>query len=162
MNGINYRRILLFLLAPLALILMLWFFNLNLAPSNDISITQLATDINAGTVKEVTVSGDGSDLTILYKDDSVVTSRTSGSSSLEEILGAYGVDESSFGDGGTTIIYKQPSQLTSVFGIILAFLPVLLIIGFFYFMYRQSQEPTTRRALSAKARPGCSPVITQL
>lgn len=152
MNSINYRRMLLFLLAPLALILMLWFFNLNLAPGNDISITQLATDINAGTVKEVTVSGDGSDLTIIYKDDNVVTSRTSDSSSLEEILGAYGVDQSNFGEDGTTIVYKQPSQMAGVFGIVLAFLPVLLIIGFFYFMYRQSQGANNQASAFGKSK----------
>ena len=114
MNTINYRRLLLFLLAPLALMLMLWAFNLNASPTSNISVTQLAADIKDGTVEEVLVGGNGSDLTVIYKDESVASSRTSGVSSLEEILATYGVDQTLLSNGSVIITYQSPSQFTGV------------------------------------------------
>jgi cell division protease FtsH len=164
MNRTQYRRLILFLLAPFALIMVLWAFNLNATPSTDISMTKLATDIKDGKVSEVEVSGDGRELTITYKDDTTAASRTTDVSSLEEILSTYGVDETILSNGSVIINYNSPSPFSNIFAILLGFLPVILIVGFFYFMYRQSQGANNQANAFGKSKArmftGDHPTVT--
>ena len=99
-----------------------------------ISLTELANDINASKVSEITVQTD--DLTVTYKDKTVKDSKKETESSLTDSLGRYGVSTSSLST--VKISINDQSGLGYWLGNILPFLiPLLFILFFIWFLSRQ-------------------------
>ena len=144
----------------------LWNFSFSQQAGVPISIGQLALDIKADVVKEVRVDGSGQKLTISYKDENreAAQSQIDGNVSLEELLSYYGVTAADYGPDGTEIIHEQSGQFGNALGYVLAFLPVILIIGFFYFMFRQAQGTNNQALAFGKSRArmftGDHPAVT--
>lgn len=147
-------RWLLYGLIAIAIVAILWNFSFSDPTNGDISIGQLAEDIRAGLVKTVHVDGSEQKLTIEYYDESRLpaTSQMNTQGSLEELLSYYGVTAADYGEGKTSIINEPTSQFSSILGYLLAFLPVLLILGFFYFMFRQAQGTNNQAIAFGKSR----------
>ncbi len=165
MNSSNAAKWFIYLLVALAILAIMWSYNATSTPAAEISINQLAQDIKDNKVEEITVASDGRKITITYTDPNKAPALTqiSGNSSLEEQLAAYGVTLSS-SEKQPDIIYKAPSQWENWFNIAILLLPAILIIGFFYFMFRQTQGGGNQ-ALSfgkSKARmfTGDQPTVT--
>ena len=70
------------------------------AKANQISVSQLVTDINQSKVKKITVSGD--QLTILYTDDKTAVSMKETSSSLPDLLNNLGTNKDNLQKGRGT------------------------------------------------------------
>jgi cell division protease FtsH len=101
-----------------------------------ISISDLAKDITAGTVKTIAVSGDT--LTIKMQDGSVVTAKKEVESSLSDSLKNYGVPADKI--AATDVTISTESMATYwLFNIVPIVLPVVLIAFFFWFLTRQSK-----------------------
>lgn len=165
MNSSNAAKWFIYLLIALAVAAIMWSYSATSTPTEEISIGQLAQQIKNNEVENITVADDGREITITYTNPNKdqTTSHISDSSSLEEQLAAYGVSfENSENIPG--IIYEAPSPWENWLSIGLLLLPAILIIGFFYFMFRQSQGGNNQ-ALSfgkSKARmfTGDQPTVT--
>ncbi len=166
MKTINSTRWFIFLLIALAVLALLWGYGSATATASEISISQLAQQIEANEVAKINVDGNGRKVTISYTspDRAIATANISENSSLEEQLASYGVSLDANTENAPIIIYSAPSQWNGWINMIALFLPALLIIGFFYFMFRQAQG-SNNQALSfgkSKARmfTGDHPTVT--
>lgn len=105
------------------------------APQN-ISVSQLVADINAGTVKSVTVKGD--DLDISYLDGAARQSKKEAESSLSETLGNLGADKIALGSVQIETVSDEGAGYW--IGNILPFLlPVLFFFFIIWFLSRQAR-----------------------
>jgi cell division protease FtsH len=149
MNSTRLTRWLIYLLIGVAIVAVLWSYNATPTPQNQISISELAQQIKNEEVADLTVSGDGRQILATYTDEQrpPASSDVSSVTSIEEILGAYGVTPQDYADDNPVITYERPSQWSGWLNLIGIFLPAILIIGFFYFIFRQAQG-TNNQALS--------------
>jgi cell division protease FtsH len=155
-NSTKYTRWFIYLLITVAIVAILWTYNSSGSSEDELAISELAQQIKNGEVAKLEVSGDGREVTVSYEDEKrpVALAQISNVSSLEEVLAAYGISESYYGEGKTILIYERPSQWGSWLNLLSIFLPALLIIGFIYLILRQAQG-TNNQALSfgkSKAR----------
>ena len=138
MNSTKYTRWFIYLLITVAIVAILWTYNSSGSSEEELAISELAQRIKEGEVAQLEVSGDGREVTVKYEDFNrpVAISQLSNVSSLEEVLAAYGISESYYGEGKTILIYEKPSQWGSWLNLLSIFLPALLIIGFIYLILR--------------------------
>ena len=116
---------------------------------NEVSLTQLVNDINQGKVKEITAAG--SNISIVYQDNSQAKSRKESESSLADALISLGtnpeelkkVDFKAKEEGGVWI-WLSPVLM---FG-----LPLLLFVFFFFMIFRQAKVGATQAFNFTKAR----------
>lgn len=97
-----------------------------------IPLSQVINDVKSEKVKEIVVND--ARLEINYKDNKKSVSRKETGVSMYSILSDSKVDTSK-----VKITIKDASGLNTWIGIISTFLPVILIIGFFYFIFRQAR-----------------------
>ncbi|MBP3984862.1 ATP-dependent zinc metalloprotease FtsH [Pseudoxanthomonas helianthi] len=98
------------------------------------SYSQFLDQVDSGAVKEVTFSGDG------RADVMKITYRTNGSDQPVSVLGPYDRELINvLRNKNVAIKQEAPSSGISLGSILMTFLPVLLIIGFWLFMMRQMQ-----------------------
>ncbi len=103
-------------------------------PVADISISQLAAQVTAGTVKEIDVSGDT--LSITMQDGSLAEAKKETETSLTESLKNYGVDPAKI--SATNIIIKNESGFGYwIFNLLPILLPVLLVGVLIWMLFRQ-------------------------
>lgn len=98
----------------------------------NIALSQTIADVKANKVKELIVA-DGS-IDVLYKDGTKAVTKKEPGTSLYEVLKDSNTDPSK-----VKITVKDSTALNTWIGILANFLPVLLIIGFFYFVFRQAR-----------------------
>lgn len=99
-----------------------------------VSLSQLATDIQQGVVKEIVVEGDNIKAT--YEGDVEKESRKESETSLTQTLSNYGVTEEQLAN--TTITINEPGGARFWF-LTLAplFIPILLLFGLIWYLSRQ-------------------------
>jgi cell division protease FtsH len=97
-----------------------------------VSLSQVISDVNAEKIEEIIVNDNSLD--IKYKDGKQAISNKEAGSSLYEILQNASVDSSK-----TKITIKDNSGVNTAVGVLTAFLPILIIIAFFYFIFRQAR-----------------------
>lgn len=103
----------------------------------DISLSKLVNRINAEEVKQIEVSG--SDLKIELNDGNKEKAIKEMESSLVETLANYDVNKEALQK--VNVVIKNPSGASFWAGVILPFLlPIIIIIGFLWFMMRQAQR----------------------
>ena len=166
MNTNRVTKWFVYILIAMATAAIFWSLNSNGETSESISISEIAQQLQANEISELQVSGNGRQIEVVYVDIArpKAHSQIGGASSIEEILSAYGVTQSDYGDGRPTIRYEEPSQWEPFLNIAVIFLPALLIIGFFYFIFRQSQGNNNQAMSFGKSRArmftGDHPTIT--
>ena len=104
------------------------------APSNEIPLSQVASDVEAGKVNAITVSGDALDLT--YTDGSQKSSQKDSAAGLPETLATYGVTPEELSKVSLTV----SSQNGFTFWLITLspiILPLIFIGLLFWFLSRQ-------------------------
>ncbi len=103
---------------------------------NIISITQLAQDINQDKIKQITISGN--DLAIIFTDGAKGQSKKEAEISLTETLFNYGVDKTKLAK--VEVDVKEAGGVWNWLGpILFSVLPLLLFVGFFFFIFRQAK-----------------------
>ncbi len=140
-NPTRVSRLVVYALIGVAAVAVIWSLNLKSEPQEYLSISELAQQIKDNEVSELLVSGDGRNVIVEYGNvnRSETQSQISDVSSLEDILSSYGVTEADYADGEPVITYEQPSAWGTWLNLIGIFLPALLILGFFFFIFRQAQ-----------------------
>jgi cell division protease FtsH len=141
------------------------FFTVNQQSSGDniIPINKLATDIKAGRVESIIE--DDSQLEITYKNsDAIRISNKDPNSSLITQLVELGVTPEELSSEVISIDIQRPSALLGIVSIASYILPFLVLIGLFWFIFRQAQG-SNNAAMSfgkSKARmfSGDHPTVT--
>lgn len=154
MNSTRFTRLFIYALIAIAVIAVIWGLNDNSNPQASMPISQLAQQIKADEVAELLVSGDGREVTVMYTNPDRTPAQTqiSGVNALEEVLTSYGVTNEDYADGQPTITYEQPSQWGAWLNLVGIFLPALLILAFFYFIFRQAQGSNNQALSFGKSR----------
>ncbi|MRS03317.1 AAA family ATPase [bacterium] len=132
------------------------------ATSSEVSINQLAADIKASKVTKI--EGDEDRLQVTYKDltESIATKESS--ATLVEQLLALGVTEDQLDPAKLKILIKPPSAWLGVFTALGYILPFILLIGAFFFIFRQAQGSNNAAMSFGKSRArmftGDHPTVT--
>lgn len=100
----------------------------------DVALSQVAQDVNAGVVKSIVVAGDT--LTILYPEDVEKVSKKEVNTPITDTLANYGVSREKL--NAITIEIKNESGFGYWFGALAPFLiPLVFLVVLFYFLTRQ-------------------------
>ncbi len=137
------RNFLIFILALLGISVLL----ASATPSTktqNVSLSQLIDEVNSNKISQIEVAGDK--LTATPKESGAAKQITFKESSAN--LKDYGIDYSK-----VNVVTKNPDGGGSrIFDVILTLLPILVIIGFFYFMMRQAQGSSNQAMSFGKSR----------
>ena len=154
MDSARATRWFVYLLIGIIIMAVIWSYNMTPVPTDNISISKLAQDIHENKVDEIKIDGDGKQITVTYTDSDQpdADSQISGVSSIEEILSSYGITAEDYQDGEPTIIYEKPSEWGKWIDRLLIFLPVVLIIIFLFFIFRQAQGSNSQAMSFGKSR----------
>lgn len=96
------------------------------------SLSQIVSDVKQNKVKKVDVVGDK--VIVEYKDAKVATTNKETQASFVEVLKDYGVDPTK-----VTINVKDTQSGSLLIGFISNVLPMILMIGFLFFIFRQAR-----------------------
>lgn len=104
------------------------------AKPEDIALSQVAGDVRAGLVKEITVSGN--ELKLLYTDETAKVSMKDPDASLPETLASYGATPDDLAK--VSIAIKTESGFKYWFAVLVPILvPILFLVVLFLFLARQ-------------------------
>ncbi len=117
----------------------------------EIPLSQLVKDINQEKIKKITAYG--SELSILYQDETKAKSRKEPENGLREILMAYGVNEEKLNKVDTEIkLEKQGISSWLMPLLIFGILPLLIFGVFFWMIFRQAKAGAAQAFSFTKAR----------
>ncbi|HRN96586.1 MAG TPA: cell division protein FtsH, partial [Candidatus Levybacteria bacterium] len=97
-----------------------------------VPLSRIIQDVQNEKVQSIEVSG--TKLTVTYKNGDIVTSTKEPNTSLYEVLQNAGVETPT-----VDIQIKDEAGLNTWIGILGSILPVILLVGFFYFIMRQAR-----------------------
>ncbi len=128
--------------------------------ADEIPLSQLVTDVNRGMVESISVEGD--DLEITYKDDRIIASRKERGVDLTEALIGLGVEPSKL--SAVDLEIQPPSSLGEWVAILGSFLPFIFLAVLFIFLMRQAQGTNSQALSFGKSRArmftGEKPTVT--
>jgi len=160
-NSARVRSIFVYALIVVAIVVLLYQFRTQATPTNQISLTQLASAIERGEVDKIVA--DDNTLFVTYSNgDKAESRREPGASTTWEQLTALGASLDRLKRVDFTS--KKPSDLSGILTFLGYMLPALLVVGVIYFMLRQAQG-TNNQALSfgksrARMFTGDQPTVT--
>lgn len=97
-----------------------------------VPLSQVVNDVKNDKISSISVSQNNLD--VLYKNGTKVTSKKEDGTSLYEVL-----KDSNVNPSKVKVNVKDTTALNTWISLLANFLPVLLIIGFFYFIFRQAR-----------------------
>jgi cell division protease FtsH len=129
----------------------------------EMPISQVAAEIKAGRVEQITVTGDYSTLEVEFKGGrEPVIARKGSDADVVDVLRNLGVSEEEI--EGIAIEYQQPSGWATWITLLSGILPALLFVGLFYFLLRQAQGSNNQALSFGKSRArmftGDQPTVT--
>ncbi len=138
------KTFLIFFVIMLATAAVLSLFENNQSKTTQVSVTQMVEKIKAGQIKKIEVHGNLLKLTAI--DGQKLTSYKESNESLTDLLVNYGLTPKQLSE--VQIDIKTETGLSYWLGIVLPFiLPILLIVGFIWFLTRQVQG-VNKKAMS--------------
>jgi cell division protease FtsH len=162
---VNSRRqsYIIYVLLFIAIIAMVYLnFRQQNSESNVIAINQLAVDIKSGTVREIIE--DENQLTIKYASGEIKESTHNANATLFEELTLLGVSADELTAPDLKIQVKLPSAWVGILSAAGYLLPFLLMIGAFWFIFRQAQGSNNAAMSFSKSKArmfsGEHPTIT--
>jgi len=162
---VNSRRqsYLIYVLLFIAIIAMVYFnFQQQNSESNVIAINQLAVDIKSGIVREIIE--DENRLTIKYASGEIKESTHNSNATLIEELVLLGVSPNELTAPDLKIQVKLPSAWVGILSAAGYLLPFLLMVGAFWFIFRQAQGSNNAAMSFSKSKArmfsGEHPTIT--
>jgi cell division protease FtsH len=115
----------------------------------EVSLTQLVQDINQEKIKQITLTG--SNLQIVYQDDSKAKSVKEAETDLGQTLLNYGVEKEKLNKVSVEI-KQETSTWTWLGPLLLTILPLLLFVAFFLMIFRQARSGAAQAFDFTKAR----------
>ncbi len=166
MNQSRVTRGVVYFLIVTAIVAILWSYNSAGPAQPELSITELAAQLQARDVAQLHVSGDGQEVVVQYHDEARQPARVqlSGNASLMEELSYLGVQTQDYAEGNVVVKNERPSGLGNWLSLIGIFLPAIIIIAFIYFIFRQAQGSNNQAISFGKSRArmfsGDHPTVT--
>src|SRR3990167_5097809 len=143
------KNFLIFFLVFLLLASAFSLFESGSAQRQRVSLDQVIAAIDNESATSIEVSGN--ELTVSLNDGRVITAQKESSDSLSQLAANYSLDPAKF--KRLKVEIKEPSGLTFWLTNLLPFLlPILVLVGFIYFMSRQIQGANTRALSFGQAR----------
>ncbi len=102
-------------------------------PTNEVPISQVVQDVKDGKVQKISVEGDK--ITADLKGDQKVSSHKEAGESIYQVFQSSGVDPKT-----VTIEIRDLSFQQAWLGILGAVLPILLMVGLLFFLFRQARD----------------------
>ncbi len=130
----NSFTILLFLAMAIAAVMII--FNSSNTSVERVSLNQFIEDVQAGEVVKIVVNTESNRLDITKVDNSQIYTHKEPSITLDELL--TNIPENVVKDIETEVL--PPGNNTFWLNIFIGIIPILILIGFFYFMMRQAQS----------------------
>ncbi|MBL7150285.1 MAG: ATP-dependent zinc metalloprotease FtsH [Candidatus Pacebacteria bacterium] len=124
-------------------------FSQPLETKKEISLTQLVEEINQEKIKQIIVSG--SDLKIIYQDDTEAKSRKETEAALSESLINYGIDKEKLKKVGIKT-EKEKENLLWLWSTLVILLPLVLFGLFFWMIFRQAKSGAMQAFNFSKAK----------
>ncbi|MDP2967131.1 MAG: ATP-dependent metallopeptidase FtsH/Yme1/Tma family protein, partial [bacterium] len=115
----------------------------------EISLTQLVEEINQEKIKQIIVSG--SDLKVIYQDDTEAKSRKETETALSESLINYGIDKEKLKKVGIKT-EKEKENLLWLWSTLVILLPLVLFGLFFWMIFRQAKTGAMQAFNFSRAR----------
>ncbi len=163
MNPIRNRSTIIYVLLFVAIIAMLVYnFNQPGLSQEAISINQLATEIQSGKIKSI-VENDNR-IQIFYQDGTQGTTQKETSATLVEQLKELGVTTEQLNSASIDLQVKPPSAWLGIATVLGYILPFILLVGVFWFIFRQAQGSNNAAMSFGKSRArmftGDQPTVT--
>ncbi len=163
MNPVRNRTTIIYVLLFIAIIAMLVYnFNQPSFTQTNISFSKLAADIEAGRVKEIIENENR--LQITYNDDKTALSQKENSATLVQQLKDLGVSEEKIATQQLNLQVKAPSAWLGIATAVGYILPFILLVGVFWFIFRQAQGSNNAAMSFGKSRArmftGDQPTVT--
>lgn len=144
-----------FIYFVLVFVMVASFFALSQGPekeTREISLSELATQVKSGQVKEILVTGDQK-LTVTLQDGSEVKSLKETSESLPQLLATYGVSPDQL--AATSITVENDRGVGYWLGTALPLLvPIILFGVFIWLIFRQVQGSNSKAMMFGQSKPG--------
>ena len=135
-------------------------FGMNQSQEEVISLQELASEVKQGDVAKITVDADT--LLVERTDETMAKTHKEEGVGLAEVLGNLGVSTEQF--RGLTVEVAPPSSLFSWLGILSWILPLILVVAFFFLVFRQAQSSGNQAISFGKSRArlftGEKPTVT--
>ena len=112
---------------------------------NEIPISQVAEEIKNENVEKIVV--EGTRVSVKLKDGAEKTSQIAAGQQITTTLKDFGADPANI-----DLDIKQGEDNSIFVAILLNFLPIIIIIGFFWFMLRQAQGASNQANLFGKSK----------
>ncbi|WP_299028328.1 ATP-dependent zinc metalloprotease FtsH [uncultured Thermanaerothrix sp.] len=161
MNSRNQSYII-YLLLFVAIIVMVVYNFSQRGSTSEVSINQLAEDIKQGRVSKIEENENR--LRVVYKDLTEAISTKEANATLVEQLLNLGVTQEQLHPNNISIIIKPPSPWLGVVTALGYILPFILLIGAFFFIFRQAQGTNNAAMSFGKSRArmftGDHPTVT--
>ena len=132
------KNLLLWLIVAVVLMAVFQSFSAPQGGSTELSYNQFIEEVKADRVAKVVIADNGLAITGERKDGSRFTTSNPRDTRLVDTLF----------ENDVVTVQEKPSERSLLFTILLNFLPVLLIIGFWFFMMRQMQQGGGKGAMS--------------
>jgi cell division protease FtsH len=165
LNLLRNRSSIIYILLFIAIIAMLVYqFSSSPFSTESISINELASQIKSGKVTRIVENEDR--LTVVYKDGSEGVSQKESTATLVEQLKALGVTTEELTSNLINLEIKAPSAWLGIATILGYVLPFVLLVGVFWFIFRQAQGSNNAAMSFGKSRArmftGDQPTVTFL
>ncbi|MCX8023568.1 MAG: ATP-dependent zinc metalloprotease FtsH [Thermanaerothrix sp.] len=161
MNSRNQSYII-YLLLFVAIIVMVVYNFSQRGSTSEVSINQLAEDIKQGRISKIEENENR--LRVVYKDLTEAVSTKEADATLVEQLLNLGVTQEQLHPNNISIIIKPPSPWLGVITALGYILPFLILIGAFFFIFRQAQGTNNAAMSFGKSRArmftGDHPTVT--
>lgn len=141
----NWRKNLIYLLLFAFIVLAIYSFFIPVEKkAEEISISQITSEVKAENVEKLVISPSNNTITAYLKDGRQLLANKEPDAKLSD----YGIDSSK-----VKVEVEKASDRGIWLTLATAFLPVLLIIAFFWFMMRQAQSGANQALLFGRSRP---------
>lgn len=112
---------------------------------NEVPISQVAEEVKNENVDEIVVQG--TEVTVKLKDGSEQISQIAAGQQITATLKDLGADPAT-----VKLDIKEGEDNSVIWAVLLNFLPVIVIIGFFWFMLRQAQGASNQASMFGKSK----------
>ncbi len=153
MNPRNQSFVVTFLLIVAVVAMVVMMVQRDSASDTPLTINELAEEIKTGNISKVVIDADDS-LLVTFSDgrQEEVEAYKEANSTLVDQLIALGVTQAQLSPEFVKIEVKQPSRWSGVLNAAAIFLPVLLMLGIFWFIFRQAQGSNNAAMSFGKSR----------
>ena len=137
-SGANNRQSIIYIFLFIGIIILVFYsFRQQAISTEEITIGEVAQEINNGRLNRIVVNED--ELKLIYPDGSEGTSHKEPNATFVEQIKELGVTVDKLSTDNVTIEIKPPSAWFAVINVLGYILPFIMIAGLFYFVFRQAR-----------------------